>query len=240
MKNLFTTACAIGFLTLATFSFGQGFIEPFDTDNLSLLLRKPCIATLESGEEIHGEFLGGALLNGYLGKINIKTSDGEKAKFKPEDIVLLKVKATGLAKMTMMAESASSIKEIVHADFEEIINREYIIFETALKASKKDKARLMQLLNPGFDDKIKVYANPEANETSGVGIPGVRLTGGEDKSYLFVKGGEKAVKVRKGSYRKNFEELYNDCHQMLTAFGDEKIKWGDVAGHVFFYNEVCK
>lgn len=241
MKTI-TIICCLLMTLLATPSLthGQGFIEPFDPENLTLLSRKPCVVHLESGDQIHGEFMGGALLNGYLGNFNVKTSNGETRKFKPEEVISLQIKASGLVRMTMLAESASSIKEMTRSDFNEVINRDYIIFETALKASKKDKSRLMQLLNPGFDQRIKVYADPEANESSGVALGSIKLTGGEDKSYLFVKGKEKAVKVKKGSYRKNFEDLYSDCEKMLTSFGGEKIKWNDVAGHVFTYNQICQ
>ena len=231
-KAFFYTIALVGICAAAR---SQGFIEPLDDDGISLLGNKPCIITLKSGEEIKGEFK-----SADLDKVTVVMADGQKAKFQPEDIVSLKVKAGTLAKLTMLSESVSSIKDVTNANFGEIINREYIIFETALKAKKKDKARLMQLLNPGFDKKIKVYADPEAKETAGLALGGVKLIGGEDKSYLLVKDGTKAVKVKKKSYRNDFEELYAGCPKMIMVFEGDKIKWADVAGHVFVYNEVCE
>ena len=240
MKTLKGIFCTIALVGTYVAAHGQGFIQPLDADEISLLGNKPCIVTLKSGEEIKGEFKSAVLLSGYLDKISVVTAGGAKAKFQPEDIVSLKVKAGTLAKLSMVTESASSIKELTNANFNEIIEREWIIFETALKAKKKDKARLMQLLNPGFDKKIKVYADPEAKETRGLALGGVQLTGGEDKSYLLVKDGTKAVKAKKKSYRDNFGELYATCPKMLTVFEGNKIKWADVAGHVFVYNQVCE
>jgi len=239
MKKVKMLMAMIMMILITAASYGQGFIEPIDPEFFSALSGNPCIAQLESGEIVQGKFGGGTLLNGYLSKISIKLGNGEKAKFNPEEVVSLKIKASKLAKLSMMTQS-SSIKELTETHFDEIVDREYIVFETALKASKKDKARLMQLLNPGFDNRIKVYADPEANETMGVGFGGIQLTGGTDKSYLFVKDGEKAVKVKKKSYRKNFDELYSDCGQMVNAFGGGKIKWDDVAGHVFAFNQICQ
>src|SRR5690606_34593241 len=201
---------------------------------------QPCLVRLKSGEEISATFKGASLLNGYLYKITIVGEDGAKVKFKPEDIERLLIKTSKLAKLAMIMESSSSVKEMTNANYDEIVNREYIIFETGLKASKKDKARLLQLLNPGFDDKIKVYADPEANETGGLEIGAVQLTGGAEKSYLFVMGDGKAIKVKKGSYRRNFDELYGECPEMLKVFAGEKIKWVDVAGHVFAHHQVCQ
>ena len=240
MKSFKMIFCVVALAGISAAAHGQGFIEPLKADDIGLLGNKPCIVTLASGEEIKGEFKSAVLLGGYLDKISITTADGGKAKFQPEDIVSLKVKAGTLAKLSMVVESASSIKEITSVNFNEIVEREWIIFETALKAKKKDKARLMQLLNPGFDKQIKVYADPEAKETRGLALGGVKLTGGEDKSYLLVKDGTKAVKVKKKNYRDNFDELYAACPKMLTVFEGDKIKWADVAGHVFVYNQVCE
>lgn len=239
MKAKLIVSCLM--VALTTLIYGQGFIAGVDKDQMDItLLNRPCVVTLLSGEEINGKFGGAQEINGYLDKIVIKKDNGEKAKFEPEDITRLAIKASKVAKLTMMAESASSIKELTNANFDEIANREYIIFETALRSNKAGKPRLMQLLNPGFDGQIKVFADPNAKETKGLGIGGIKLTGGEDKSYLFVQNGEKAVLVKKGNYKKNFYELYQSCPKMLAAFEGEKLKWDDVAGHVFTYDQICK
>jgi hypothetical protein len=228
-------------LVLTYFScFSQGFIASLDKDDMDLaLINKPTIVKLVSGEEITGKFGGATIISGYLDRIIIKKENGEKAKIEPEEIERLSIKASKLAKLSMMAEATASIKTLTNANFEEIVNREYIIFETALRSNKAAKPRLMQLLNPGFDSKIKVFADPNARETGGVGIGGVSFGGGVDKSYLFVQNDEKSVLVKKGSYKKNFEELYQNCPKMLESFSGEKIKWDDVAGHVFAFDRIC-
>lgn len=152
---------------------------------------------------------------------------------------MIRVKASTLAKMAMLNESGSSVFRLAKTNFDEIINREYIFFEQALRATKKDKPAMMQLLNPGFDHAIKVYADPNANETGGLQVNDISITGGKNKSYLFVKGNSKVVIVKKGSYKRNFEELYGDCQQMMTAFEGDKTKFNDIAGHVFVYDQLC-
>ena len=219
---------------------GQGFITAVEQDNLGVLFGNQCTVTLASGEELRKKLSGGSIINGYLNSVTIKSEDGEKSKFKPEDVTRLSIKASKLAKLSMAAESTTSIKEMTNTNFDEIINREFIIFETAMRSNKGGKLRLMQLLNPGFDSVIKVFADPNAKETAGIGIGGVQLTGGADKSYLFVENDEKAVLVKKKSYKKNFDELYSGCSKMVQAFDGEKLKWDDVAGHVFVYDQICK
>ncbi len=71
-----------------------------------------------------------------------------------------------------------------------------MIFETATTPAQKETRRILQLLNPGFDGKIKVFADPGA-KTGGLNIGGLQVTGGEDRVYLFVKEGGKAFKVKK-------------------------------------------
>jgi hypothetical protein len=219
--------------------YSQGFVASVEDEGFSGLSGNECIMKLVSGEEIRGKFAGGVYVKDGLSKISIKTENGEKAKFKPEQVTSLRISASGMAKLCMVTANASSIKEIVNTDFNETVKRGYIIFETALTPEKKDTYRLLQLLNPGFDNKIKVYAEPSA-KTSGLNINGIQLTGGEPKAYLFVKGGAKATLVKKGSYSKGFEELYSDCPKMLAAFQGQKVSWDDIALHVFAYDQACK
>ena len=239
MKKIIIMCLTIAAFLTAGDIFSQGLVADMEVEGLSTLYGNECVLTLESGEEIRGTFRGGTYINNGLTKINIKLENGEKAKFLPEQVVSLYIKASGLAKLFMISEATSSIKEFVNTDFNEIVQREYIIFETATIGKKTDKYRLLQLLNPGFDTQIKVFAEP-GKETGGLSLGGIQVTGGESRAYLFVKRGEKAVEVKKGSYSKNFEELYSDCPVMLQMFQGEKIKWDDIALHVFVYDQACK
>ena len=236
MKFLIAVLCLL--ISLPT--LGQGFITGLEQDDFTFLFGNACTVTLESGETVEGTLTGGSIVSGYLNNITIKGKDGEKLKYKPEDVSKLTIKTSKIAKLAMIAESTSSIKEATSTDFNEIVNRNQFIFETAMRHNKNEKLRLMQLLNPGFDSKIKVYDDPNAKETMGVGIGGIKLTGGVDKSYLLVQNDEKAVRVKKGNYKKDFDELYKNCPKMLQIFAGEKVKWEDVAGHVFVYDQACK
>ena len=218
---------------------GQSFVETIEDASLAALYGNECVAALQSGEEITGKFAGGVYVNNGLTKIKVKLGNGENAKLVPEQVVSLRVKASDLMKLSMISEAGSSIKELANADLKGIVEREWVLFETATTPRQKETKRILQLLNPGFDDKIKVFAEPNA-KTGGLSLGGIQVTGGEDRVYLFVKGGEKAFRVKKGSYRENFLELYSDCPQMLEQFQGEKIRWDDVALHIYAYNELCK
>jgi len=239
MKTISTISCFVLLLLFSNKISGQGFVATVEDEGLAALYGNQCTLMLESGEEIQGKFAGGSYSSNGLSKISLKLENGEKAKFKPEQVISLIIKASSLLKLTMISESTSSVSEMANTDFNGIVKRDYLIFETALTAKKSDTYRLMQLLNPGFDSKIKVFAEP-SKKTGGLNVGGIQLTGGEAKAYLFVKGKEKAVEVNKGSYSKNFKELYSDCPKMLSTFQGEKIHWDDIALHVFAYDQACK
>ncbi|HZX74299.1 MAG TPA: hypothetical protein VFE57_07760 [Cyclobacteriaceae bacterium] len=236
MKFFFSLSIS---LFMYTASFSQAFIAEIEPDDIGYLMRCPTKIILQSGDTLKGELGAMSLTSGYLKNVTLKMEDGSKRKLTPEEMSSLWVKPSKLAKLAVMSESARSITELTKTDFHEIVNREYIIFEQALRATKKDKPAMMQLLNPGFDHAIKVYADPNANETQGLSMSGISITGGKDKSYLFVKGNSKVVIVKKGSYKKNFDELYEDCPVIVTAFEGEKTKFNDIAGHVFVYDQLC-
>lgn len=224
---------------LATTGFSQGFIAAISADDIGVILNNPATIVLQNGDTLSGKLSSASLINNYLKNVSLKLADGSKRKLDAAEMKTLLVKTSALAKMAMMNESANSIVRAAKTDFKSIINREYIVFEQALRATKKDKPAMMQLLNPGFDHVIKVYADPNANETGGLQSGDITITGGADRSYLFVKNGEKVVIVRKINYRKNFDELYGDCAEMITAYEGDKTKFKDIAEHVFVYDQLC-
>ena len=222
-----------------TTGFSQGFIAAIDSEDVGVILNNPTVVVLQNGDTLSGKLTSVSLMNNYLKNVTLKSEDGSKRKLDAAEMKTLQVKTSALAKMAMMNESANSIFRAIKTDFNSIVKREFIFFEQALRATKKDKPAMMQLLNPGFDHVIKVYADPNANETGGWQVNDIPVTGGADRSYLFVKNNQKVVIVRKGSYKRNFDELYADCPDMLTAYEGDKTKFKDLAGHVFVYDQLC-
>ena len=109
--------------------------------------------------------------------------------------------------------------------------------EVILKGDKYDL--LLQLLNPLFADKVKVFADPYSSETAGYGIGGFTLEGGDDKSY-FIKinsSQEPAFLLKK----KNLEESYSkmfDCSALIEKL-KSNFNWSDFESYIY-ENENCK
>jgi hypothetical protein len=214
---------------------GQAFIKPvtnpWSTD---------CYVTLNDGEEFRCELRSAVFTGGSVRSLSIIREDGTKQKYRAEDVKRMLIKFGDLAKIETIMESTTSIQELLDLNFNEIVEREYIIYEQALLPKKKDKYALLQLLNPGFDNRIKVYENPTGQESGTMTVGDVTVTGGRETSFLVVKDGEKSVKVKKGSYKKSFPILFGDCEEIMKIYGLGKVKFYDMAHHVLYYDIICK
>jgi hypothetical protein len=234
MKKLICSSVCI-FLLCSIQLSGQGFIKAVDNP-----WSQECYVTLNNNEEYKGKLSSAVFSGGSVRSLTVKHEDGMKHKYKAEDVKRLLIRFGELAKIETIMESTTSIQELVNLDFNEIIEREYIIFEQALLPKKKDKYALLQLVNPGFDNRISVYENPTGQETGTMSVGDVTVSGGMERSYLVVKDGEKSMKVKKGKYKKNFQSMFGDCDEMMKMYVGQKVKFKNMAYHVLHYDVICK
>ncbi|MEL6592631.1 MAG: hypothetical protein AAFQ68_21210 [Bacteroidota bacterium] len=233
MQKMRTLLAFAVMLALSSTVLGQMFLTPVNS------LTGDATTVTNDGEEISGDIRSAVFGSRGLKSFTIKDAAGTKHKFKAEDIASLKVKVDGLAKFEMIAEKSVSVKKMVEADFDEMADREYIYYEK-VQVPGKDKYVLAQLLNPGWDSKIKVYNNPLGGETQSVGVAGVALVGGEDKTYLVVANGEPSMILKKKHYDKLFPELFASCREIGDNFRDKEAKFKYFAQHVFAYEVGCE
>jgi hypothetical protein len=118
----------------------------------------------------------------------------------------------------------------------EKIKEGYSYFETTeVIQGKKTRKLIMQVLNPDFCGKIKIYDDPFAKETTSVGVAGVKLAGGDSKSYYFKKGEGPAVLIEKKQYKKQFSKLWEDAPALIEKYGDDP-SWNDLVKHIVEYS----
>ncbi|MFK7923620.1 MAG: hypothetical protein AB8H47_16805 [Bacteroidia bacterium] len=230
MRITFTLVIAVLF---SASLFGQTFLTPVNA------LTGDATTVTQDGKEISGDIRLAVFGSRGLKSFTIKDAEGTKHKFKAEEIATLKVKVDGLAKLAMISEQTSSIKKMVNADFDEMSDREFIYYEK-VQVPGKSKYVLAQLLNPGWDSKIKVYNNPLGGETQQVGVGGVALAGGEDKTYLVVANGEPSMILKKKQYKKAFPQLFASCQEIAANFQEKEAKFKYFAEHVFAYEVGCE
>ena len=165
---------------LATTSLlAQGFAPRI----LMFSSKKPSFITMTDGTERAVLFKRATRKKGLLKKVVVSdTLGGENEKIMAADIQSMRLAPSALGKFAAFSESSSSIKEMQNKDATSALKRDYVYFEQAI-LSKKGVPVLLQVVNPGFDSKIKVYDDPRARETAGLGVAGVQVTGGLLASY---------------------------------------------------------
>jgi len=229
-------AFAFMFCTCFT-SFGQEFLD----GSFTFSSKKESYITLNDGKELVGFIDDIDRKKGLIEEITIKDLDKKKIKLKPEQVKHMYIAPSGFdkfAKGANLVHDATKWDDDKSAHAEHIKNG-YVFFETTeVMIKKKKMTLLLQLINPGFARGIKVYFDPLAKETSGFGIGGIQVTGGDAKSYYFKKGDNVAFKMEKKNYKDEFANLYGDCPDLGNEFKD-KQGWNKVEGHVYFYSEKC-
>ena len=222
MKTKFQLTILLSAICISV--FGQGFMPGFDMFSHS----KPSYLTLNDGTKIEGEIDRLDRKRNNISGIRMEIN-GEKKLFAPEEVKEMYLPAHSLNKFSLKMESATNTSK----DYDlEMINDGYGYFEnTEVMLGKKVQTLMMQLVNPGFSDKIKVYFDPMAMETMKVGV-GPISAGGIDRSYYIKVGDEPAYKLSKANYDDLFKELYADCPALVEEIGKSPT-WKELPEHMF-------
>ncbi|WP_378186731.1 hypothetical protein ACE939_00100 [Aquimarina sp. W85] len=177
---------------------------------------------------------------GLIEGIKIRDLENNKIKIKPENINFLYIPPSGLAKLGRFMDMATDSQQWKNKDLDQNLFKDgYAYFENSdVRVKKKTRNLMMQLVNPDFSDKIKVYQDPMAGETMSIGV-GPLKAGGIAKSYYVKKANEKvAVRLKKKDYDEEFAMYFADCPELIEKYG-EKVKWSQFALHVYEYNTLC-
>lgn len=234
----------IRFLSLTFFLFFTNFInaQDFLDGSFTFSNKKESYITLKDGKEIVGFIDDIDRKKGLIEEIVIKDQNKKKIVLKPDEVSHMYIAPSGFDKLREIDKKINDATEwskdqSMHNEF---VKKGYVFFETTeVMIKKKKMTLLLQLLNPGFANKIKVFFDPYASETMAVGFGGITVAGGDAKSYYFKKGDSVAFKLQKKNYEEEFENLYGDCPELKKEF-TKKLGWSNVEKHVYFYSENCK
>lgn len=233
-KTLFTLAAA---MALACSLHAQELLQA--TEGISK--QKTAYLTLENGTTVEGKVNKMKWKKGLIEEIRIKKENGDKLKFKPSDIAFMYLPPSGLAKLAKAMDNTFDIQRWEAEDIDhELIKDGYVYYEQAqVYVKKKERTLLMQLLNPHFASKVKVYHDPFAKETASVGVGGFTVAGGIDKSYYVLHGDEAAFRLKKKKYKKEqFAQMWKDCPAVAEQYGED-VNWDELVKHIMAYSE-CK
>ena len=216
--------------------------QDFLDGNFNFSSSKISYLTLADGTEVRGYIEDIDRKKGLIKKIVIKDSLGKEMEYLPEQIHHMYIAPS---KWDKFAKGLDKMNDFTQWDKDKKVNlahikEGYALFEYSEVMIKKEKmSLLLQLINPGYSQKIRVYFDPQARESASVGIGGFNVAGGEAKSYYVKVGNEVAFKLEKKHYEEKFESLFGKCEAIYKAFPEE-IDWYDFSKHVYIHANECE
>jgi len=220
----------------SSFLFCQDFIKGSDIFSK----KKTCYLTLNDGTQMEGVMKDLDRKKGNIEEVTIiPTGQKKKVSFEAEEIKHMYLRPSGFQNF---ANSMDFLYDATQwgedSELEsELIKDGYAYFEqTDVELKKGVKTLLMQLVNPSFEEKIRVYFDPFARESMSVGVGGFKVAGGIDKSYFVLKGDGPAYKITKKNYEEELPSLFGDC----KALGDSTDAWSKFAEAVHKHAKECK
>ena len=222
------------FLLFSGSLLAQHFSTIIDADNVAWLRDYTIVTT--DGETFKANKLSSySIANGRLKSFSFKTEDGVKHKLKAEQVGQIKARLTNVAKAAMISESSNSIERSVTTDYADIVKNNLIRFNSVTYNKKKNRQAVLQLLNYGFDQKLKVYPDPDS-ESGVTTIGDVAVSGGVIKKFFVVKG-DKTFKLSKKSYKKLYSEIFGDCEEMNVD--PKAVSISNLCNDILKYNSSC-
>jgi len=217
--------------------FSQEFLQASDTFSHKEIV----YITLADGKELQGTIHDIDRKKGLIEEIVIRDGNDKKIKLKPEDVKLMYLMPSGLDKLSKAIETVTEVNNYTDTRLNNtLLGKGYVYFENVpVMLKKKRFTMLMQLVNPSFSSKIKVYDDPRAKETTSIGIGALKVAGGIDKSYYISKDNEVAYKIEKSDYKDIFTPLFQSCSTVYDQYKSD-VSWRDLEKHVYQYTTECK
>jgi hypothetical protein len=181
------------------------------------------------GEKITCRIIGLKWKKGSIDGIKIENLEGEKIKLEPEDISHFYAPPSGFSKLGSALDFMDSPNNWGNTDLDKTILGEKLAYfeKTLVKVKKKEFTLCMQILNPTYCKKMRVYGDNRADES----------IMGDAKSYFIKKDGEKAAYlIEKKNYKDEFKMIFSDCPAVLEKYGAD-VKWKDFEKHVWLYDQ---
>lgn len=214
-------------------SMAQFFVQQLDQTEITNA--EEIYVVMNNGDTLQGEIRGTTLSDSVITRFTIKSGE-ERIKITVEEITRLAVRP-GLGSNYRDMALIPAVKETDNDAFLEVLPEDgWVFYDRITLPGKRQVQALSQLLNPGWDNKIKVYKDRQASNIGGSSINGLLLEGGLDDSHLVSIDGKQTFRIGNFGYRKkSLDLLYENCSQLAN----QKLRWKDFAKHVFIYDQEC-
>jgi hypothetical protein len=226
-------------LMLAMATTAQTFAPAFN----GFSKKKPTYITLKDGTELTVNLKSLKYKKGLIDDLKIIDENGEKVKINPEEISHMYVPPSNIAKFNQMVDAATDVTKIADNELSsEHLKDGYLYMESSNVQIKKKKTQycMLQLMNPAFSKMVKVYNDPYAAESASVGVGGMTVAGGLDKSYYIkIEGEDVAKRIKKKEYKKDMEEIFTKCPDVVSKYGADP-SWSEFEQFIYEYTIKCQ
>ncbi|WP_299459191.1 hypothetical protein [uncultured Microscilla sp.] len=236
MKTIQLTFLITALLVVTANTYAQKLTIPtysFSGEKLSYI-------NLKDGSKIEAKISKLYRKKGQIRAVKIKDANGNKRKIEAADIKNMYLAPSGFDKFNKFNSFMNDATQWRDNDLDKDILKQGFVYleQTEVQIKKKKRTLIMQVLNPTFCGKIRIFHNPFAGKSMGLGVAGINVVGGKDTSYYIKKGDAVAYKIKKKNYKKEFKVLFADCEEVKKQF--PKIKWNELPKHVFTFDKHCK
>lgn len=233
-KLVFLTAL----ICISLNSFSQSFIPAFDRFSGKLV----SYVYLEDGTTIEGTIDDLDRKKGLIEEITIlPTGAKKKRKLEPKEIKTMYLPATAVDKLSNLVDNVGNTSKFADRSVNmDVINKGYAYFEKVkVKVKRSEEDLLMQIVNPSFSSKIKVFFDPKAKEGMGLSVGAIKVVGGEDKSYFVQVGNGIAKKITKKDYEEEeYKNLFSGCSDLMKKL-EVKHSWNDFDKNLYEFTTAC-
>jgi hypothetical protein len=162
--------------------------------------------------------------------ITVETADGERFGLHARQVEQLLVPANNMIRMAMAEEGSGSIEAAIKTDYETIHDAVMLVFDP-VTWPKTDKVYLLQLLNPGYDQRIRVYPVELSKEVTFFSARGIPLFGEDDGTPR---------KIKEHRYDNEFLWLYGDCPRFLAERPKRDRDFKYFSEDLRLYDQLCR
>lgn len=209
--------------------------QEFAETNATFSYKKTAYVYLENGDSVVGVITKIGYKKGIVDEVKIK-KEGEKKAIEI-DLNTIKMAYFPVANLALfqnkLAVATDRRKMESSRVNENLLKDGYVLFEkteTILKG--KSEILMLELINPAFCSKIRVYKNPVGSESTSYGIKGFTVAGGEDLSYYIKVANKAAIKVKRGNFKDYIKDIFGDCPTLESRLQD-KYDWSDLAKYIY-------
>lgn len=229
MKKIILSCTVLALGSASGTVSAQEFAEK--TNNVSY--SKPAYIYLENGDSVVGNLTKIGYRKGLIDEVKVKVDD-KKQEVDVNTIKVAYFPISAIGKLSNALNKATNLDKMQKTGVNEALIRDgYVLYEKSLAVIKgKTEPLLMQLVNPAFSDKIRVYADQFASESTSYGVGGMTLAGGDDLSYYIKKGDAPAEKVRKKDFKEKIPTLFGDCPALAEKL-QQSFSWTDLPKYIY-------